>query len=86
MSRHSDYAGIDADTPAAALRERGIDPATWSLACLVGRHDDCQAVLDSPRDRGHAAAPCACDTPGCTHHARPARAPRRSTMPVQRAT
>lgn len=52
------------------MLQRGVDPATVSLACLMARHADCKAnggrvTLSRESEEGYRYATCGC--PDCQH-------------------
>jgi hypothetical protein len=68
MSRVSDYQGVGKrlDRRVAALRSRGVDPATVSVACALGWHDDCTGTIDVVQYvHGNGGPQCEC--PGRRH-------------------
>lgn len=63
MSRVSDYEGVgpQLDVGVAALRSAGVDPATVSVACALGKHGDCDGTIEAARQAfGQDLPRCQC--------------------------
>lgn len=69
MSRVSDYQGAGAllDEGVAGLEQAGIDPATVSVACAIGRHGECDGTIEAPQP-AHGTDGPRCQCPATDGH------------------